>query len=392
MKDYWKETKSKKLNKKKMIRIGMITIIVVIIIAIILVYYNSKTMREWIDKNLFRKEVMQDNVSTIELKESQDVNIRAFNKYIGILDKSKFSIYNNIGKEEKSLEVEISNPIFDSASRFLVIAEKKGKKLYLITDKDITWEANIEGNISQVHVNKNGYVAVVITDTSYKTVVIMYDSEGKEMFKTYLSSTRTADITISNDNKYLAIAEVDTSGTMIQSNIKIISIEKASSDPTNSLEKTYQGDGDKLITNIKYQDKNKLICMYTDSIHMIENGQDKMLINNDNKKAIFQSIELTNHAIEIDEKLSGLFTADSVIHIVNTENNGIKQYVVDTVTKEIYTYGNMIALNLGTEIEFINTDGWLAKRYIAKQEITNVVLCDNIAGIIYRDKIEIINL
>ena len=392
MKDYWKETKSKKLNKKKMIRIGMITIIVVIIIAIILVYYNSKTMREWIDKNLFRKEVMQDNVSTIELKESQDVNIRAFNKYIGILDKSKFSIYNNIGKEEKSLEVEISNPIFDSASRFLVIAEKKGKKLYLITDKDITWEANIEGNISQVHVNKNGYVAVVITDTSYKTVVIMYDSEGKEMFKTYLSSTRTADITISNDNKYLAIAEVDTSGTMIQSNIKIISIEKASSDPTNSLENTYQGDGDKLITNIKYQDKNKLICMYTDSIHMIENGQDKTLINNDNKKAIFQSIELTNHAIEIDEKLSGLFTADSVIHIVNTENNGIKQYVVDTVTKEIYTYGNMIALNLGTEIEFINTDGWLAKRYIAKQEITNVVLCDNIAGIIYRDKIEIINL
>ena len=335
---------------------------------------------------------MQDNVSTIELKESQDVNIRAFNKYIGILDKSKFSIYNNIGKEEKSLEVEISNPIFDSASRFLVIAEKKGKKLYLITDKDITWEANIEGNISQVHVNKNGYVAVVITDTSYKTVVIMYDSEGKEMFKTYLSSTRTADITISNDNKYLAIAEVDTSGTMIQSNIKIISIEKASSDPTNSLENTYQGDGDKLITNIKYQDKNKLICMYTDSIHMIENGQDKTLINNDNKKAIFQSIELTNHAIEIDEKLSGLFTADSVIHIVNTENNGIKQYVVDTVTKEIYTYGNMIALNLGTEIEFINTDGWLAKRYIAKQEITNVVLCDNIAGIIYRDKIEIINL
>lgn len=392
MKDYWKETKSKKLNKKKMIRIGMITMIVISILAIIVAYYNNKTMREWMDKNLFRKEVMQDNVSTIELKESQDINIQAFNKYIGVLNKSKFSIYNNIGSEEKTLNVEISNPIFDSASRFLVIAEKKGKKLYLITDKDITWEAYIEGNISQVHVNKNGYVAVVITDTSYKTVVIMYDSEGKEMFKTYLSSTRTADITISNDNKYLAIAEVDTSGTMIQSNIKVISIEKASSDPTNSLENTYQGDGDKLITNIKYQDKNKLICMYTDSIHMIENGQDTTLINNDNKKAIFQSIELTNHAVEIDEKLSGLFTADSVIHIVNTENKGIKQYVVDTVTKEIYTYGNMIALNLGTEIEFINTDGWLAKRYIAKQEITNIVLCDSMAGIIYRDKIEIINL
>ena len=259
-------------------------------------------------------------------------------------------------------------------------------------DKDITWEAEVEGNIAQVHVNKNGYVAVVITDTSYKTVINMYNAEGKEMFKTYLSSTRTADVAISNDNKYLAIAEVDTSGTMIQSNIKIISIEKASSDPTNSLEKTYQGEMDKLITNIEYQDKDQLICMYTDSIHIIENGQDRNLVEKQNKKMIFQSIELNNHAIEIKEKASGLFTADSVVNIIQTNHQGTKEYVVNAVVKEVYTYGNMIALNLGTEVEFINTEGWLVKRYIANQEITNVVVSDNIAGIIYRDRIEIINL
>ena len=272
------------------------------------------------------------------------------------------------------------------------MAEKKGKKLYLITDKEITWEAEVEGNISQVHVNKNGYVGVVITDTSYKTVISMYNPEGKEMFKTYLSSTRTADIAISNDNKNLAIAEVDTSGTIIQSNIKIISIDKASSDPTNSLQSTYQGEQDKLITNIKYQDKNKLVCMYTDSIHIIENNQDNLLVSNETRKMIFQSVELNHHAIQIEEKSSGLFTADSVVNIINVENKGSKEYIVNAVTKEIYTYGDIIALNLGTEIEFINTDGWLVKRYLAKQEITNIVVSNNIAGIIYRDRIEIINL
>ena len=75
------------------------------------------------------------------------------------------------------------------------------------------------------------------------------------MFNTYLSSTRAVDVSISNDNKYLAIAEVDTSGTMIQSSIKVISIDKASTDPTNSLENTYKGEENKLITNIKYQNK-----------------------------------------------------------------------------------------------------------------------------------------
>lgn len=392
MKDYWEETEPKKVNKKKIVIIAIIAMIVIAIVAIIVVYYNNEQVREWTDKNIFRKEVMQDNVNSIELNESQSSNIYAFNRYIGVLNKNQFTIYGSTGNEEKKLEIQVSTPVFDSANRFLVVAEKKGKKLYLITDKDITWETEVEGNISQVHVNKNGYVAVVITDTSYKTIIIMYNPEGKEMFKTYLSSTRTADVAISNDNKYMAIAEVDTSGTIIQSNIKIISIEKASSDPTNSLESTYQGESDKLITNIKYQNKDKLVCMYTDSIHMIENGQDTILMDNKDKKIIFQSIELTNYAIEIEEKSSGLFTADSVVNMINTENKGTKEYTVNSIAKEIYTYDSVIALNLGTEIEFINTDGWLIKRYIANQEITNIVVSDNIAGIIYRDRIEIINL
>lgn len=394
MKDIWIDAtnKEKKVNKKKIFILTIIIVFIVIAIITIGLYSTNDKAREWIDKNIFRKEVLQDKVATIDLKENQDSNIYAFNKYIGILNKTKFSIYNSTGSQEKTLDLQISNPIWGSANRFLAIAENKGKKVYLISDKDIAWEAEVEGNISQVHVNKNGYVAVVIVDTSYKTVIKTYNPQGKELFNTYLSSTRAVDVSISNDNKYLAIAEVDTSGTMIQSSIKVISIDKASTDPTNLLENTYKGEENKLITNIKYQNKNKLVCMYTDSIHQIENGEDITLIDNQNKKVIFQSVNLVNRACSIEEKSSGLFTADSLVNIVNIENHEIKQYTASSVTKELYTYGNIIAINLGTEVEFISTDGWLVKRYVANQEITNIVVSDSIAGIIYRDKIEIINL
>lgn len=396
MKDFWTEsqieTKPKKLNKKKIIILLIIVLIISLTIIFLAIYKSNKSARDWIDKNIFRKEVMQDNVTTIELKEGQTSNIYAFNKYIGILNKNKFTIYGNTGNIEKELEIQISNPIFNSSNRFLAIAETKGQKVYIIEDKENIWETSVEGNIAQVHVNKNGYVAVVIVDTSYKTVIVMYNPEGKEMFKTFLSSTRTVDISISNDNKYLAIAEVDTSGTMIQSNIRVVSIEKASTDPANSVESTYKGESGKLIVNIEYQDKNKLICMYTDCIHMIEEGQDKVLCDNREKKLIFQSIELDNYAVSIEEKSSGLFTADSLVKIINIGNQNIHEYTVDSVTKEMYSYGSIIALNLGTEVEFISTGGWLVKRYIANQEITNVVVSSNLAGIIYRDKIEIVNL
>ena len=226
----WKEIIKGKMMSKTIIVTIIIAILLMFFLTVVIIYYNDIEIREWIDKNIFRKEVSQDNVSTIEIKESENSIIYAFNRYIGILNKNQFTIYGSSGNAEKTLEVEVSNPIFDSANRFLVMAEKKGKKLYLLMDKEVEWEAEIEGNISQVHVNKNGYVAVVITDTSYKTVIAMYSPEGKPKFKTYLSSTRTADVTISNDNKHLAIAEVDTSGTIIQSNIKIISIDKASTE------------------------------------------------------------------------------------------------------------------------------------------------------------------
>ena len=392
MKDIWKEADEKKINKKKLLILIIICIVALAMIITSIFYLYNKNVREWIDKNILRKEIQQNRAVTIDLKEEQANNIYAFNKYIGILNKNKFTIYNNTGNKENELEIQISNPMFDSANRFLAIAESKGQKLYVVADKDILWETNVDGEIAQVHVNKNGYVAVVIVNTSYKTIIVMYDSQGKEMFKTYLSSTRTADVSISNDNKYLAIAEVDTSGSAIQSNIKIISIDKASSDPTNSLENTYQGESGKLITNIKYQDKNKLICMYTDSINIIENGENKLLIDNKDKKMIFQSIDISDCVISIKEKSSGVFTADSVVNIINVDNKQTKEYVVNSIAKELYSYGDIIALNLGTEIEFINKGGWLVKRYISNQEITNIVVSDNIAGIIYRDKIEIINL
>ena len=84
----------------------------------------------------------------------------------------------------------------------------------------------------------------------------------------------------------------------------------------------------------------------------------------------------------IEEKSSGLFTADSAVSIINSENKSTSLYTAELVTKEIYTSGNIIALNLGSEVDFINTNGWLVKKYKADQEITSIVLSNSIAGII----------
>ena len=394
MRDYWEEpeTKNKKINAKKIILSIVISIFVVAIIVIVALYITNNEFRNWIDVEIFRKEISQDGVTTIELDEGESSNIYAFNKYIGILSKNKLSLYDSSGKEETNLEVQITNPLFDSANRFLVIGESNGKKVYAIEDKEVAWESEVEGNISKVYVNKNGYVAVIMTGTSYKSEVQVFDPEGNSLFISFLSPTIAVDVAISNDNKYLAIAEVDTSGTIIQSNVRITSIEKARTDPRNSVESNYKSEQNKLIVNIAYQDKDRIVCMYTDTINIIENGQESVIFDNKDKKITAQSIDLKNYFATIQEESSGIFSANSVINIVDVDSKNIQNYTVETSVKEMYTRGDIIALNLGTEVEFINTGGWLVKRYIASQEVSNVTISDNIAGIIYRDKVEIINL
>ena len=393
MVDFWKEPKEKKVNKKKIIITTIIGIIIILLIILSIVYIKNKQVRVWIDKNIFRKEVIQNNLPTIELNETENQNICAFNKYIGILSKNQFTLYDNTGKKEKELTVEITKPIFNSNGRHLVVAEEKGQKVYLITDKDIAWEISIDGNISQVEVNKNGYVAITIVDTSYKTVIAVYDNSGNWLFNTNLSFTRVVSTSISNDNKYLALAEIDTSGTQIKSNIKIISVEEGKNNPSNSTKKVYNGENGDLITEIQYQEKDKLLCMYTDKINVIKTDETiETISENKDKKVSFTAIKLSNAAVVLEEKSSGLFTADSIVNIINTDNKNTSTYTTESVTKEIYTSDNIIGLNLGAEVEFINTSGWLVKKYTAEQEITNIVLSNSIAGIIYRDKIELINL
>ena len=391
MKDVWEDKKPKKTKIKKIIVILLVLVIIGLAVTTFIFYKNNARVKNWIDKNIFRKEVHQEQTVYVEL-EDENTQICAYSQYLGLLSKNVFKIYNEAGNEEQSLDVQITTPLFSSCERFLAVAEKDGQKAYLITNKDMVWEKKVEGSISQICVNKNGYVAIVIANTSYKTVIEMYNPEGEELFKTYLSSTRAADVSISEDNKYIAIGEIDTSGTIIQSTVKIVSIEKAQEDPGNSIEKTYPAEQNKLITNVKYQGKNKLLCMYTDSIILIDGDNQETLSDNKKSKITFSSININNVSVTLEEKNSGLFTVDSILKITNLDNKETKEYVVKEITKDLYTQENTIGLNLGTELEFLNKDGWLIKRYIANQEITNVVVSNELAGVVYRNKVEIVKL
>ena len=384
----------RKLNKRK-IAVLIIIVVVAIIIAITsIAYSSSRTVRKFLDQYLFRKNVSEEKLASIGIEYDSNVTAIAYNKSICILAENTLKQYNTSGKLENEIKLEISNPIYSVNNKYLAISQEKGSNLYLISGSNIAWEAKVDGSISKISVNKNGYVSVILDETTYKSIIITYDSKGNELFKTYLSSTTAIDSTISQDNKYLSFAEINTSGTTIQSNIKIVSIEKAKETPSESIIYTYEAPSNSLVTNIEYHAQSQLVCMYDDSVHLIKEQTDEVIISlqENDHKVNFANIELSNYTYRAIEKATSLFSADTSIEIVNINNKKTTIYTVEGVAKNMKSYDNMIAVNLGQEVEFVNTSGWLVKRYESTQEIKDIILGNGLAGIIYKDRVEIVNL
>lgn len=384
--------KINRFNKKKIIIIALIIVLIILFAILFAVYISKREVRNWIDINIFRKNVSEQDIQSISLNTDKNNQVHVYSNYISLLNDKTVTLYNSYGEKVTSIEVNINSAIFDSSQKYLAIAENKGNEICLIFDKTYLWSEKIEGEILQIHVNKNGYLATVSTDATHKSIVTFFNSQGKKLFTSYFATTRIVDASISNDNKYIAIGELDTSGTIIKSNIKILSVQNAQQDAENTITYTYNADDGKLITNVKYQDKNQISCIFDDGLGVIKDNTYKDVIKIENDSITYLANDFNNHVAYVDEEDTGLFKAQSNVHIINTSDLQEKIYKMDYIAKDVYGNDNIIAINVGTEIYFVDTNGWLIKKYTSNQEITNIRFSEKLATVIFKDKIVIINL
>lgn len=383
----------KNLKNKNLITKNLIFIFLIIIIVVITARYaTDEEFRSLIDINILKKEVSESTLNVIELDTETNPNIYAYDKYIAVFSKNKLSKYTEDGKNVANLDINISVPLVDTNGKYMVIAEKNGQKFYLVSGQNVIWNNTVEGNISEINVNENGYVSIVIKNTTYKSVIAFYDVQGTELFRTYLSTNYAVCTSISTNNKYLAIGEVDYSGTILKSYVKIISVEKAQNDPSNSIIYTYESENGEIITNINYQDKENAICMFNSYVQKVgidSNERVYDITNND----IFVDINLKDSIAIIDKQSSGLFSYEYEMIIKNTNSKLESLYILNNDLPQLMQVcGNNIALNNGNEIQIVNSKGWLLKRYTSNNQIKSIVTGDTIAGVIYKNRIEIIDL
>lgn len=386
------EKKLEIASKTNLIKIDLCFLIILCVVFVLARYLINDEFRNMVDTKILKKEITENTSNVIEINSDENPSIYAYDKYITVFTKNKLNFYNQDANLVGELDINITTPYITSNEKYLALAEKTGNKLYLISDTGMKWEKEVDGQIYRVSINKNGYVSVLLKNATYKSIVVVYDINGTELFKTYLATSYAICSEISENNRYLAIGQIDYSGTLVKSVVKLIEIDAVKEHKENSIVYTYESESSKILNNLKFNTKNEVICMFDSYIQKVTALSDERLYDI-SKDDIFIDINLVSDIVIVEKETSGLFSYQYQINIKNTVGKSDNLYILDNdVPKRLKVTQNLICMNLANEVRIINASGWLLKRYTTKSEIQDIVVSDSIMGIVYNNKIEVINL
>ena len=179
-------------------------------------------------------------------------------------------------------------------------------------------------------------------------------------------------------------------GTSIQSNVKIVSFEKVEVDAYNSIIYNKPSETGRLMIGIKYNNNGELICMYEDGITKIQNQKEEVIENYSNN-TLFANIDMNGKMVTIDSNQNEDETS-SLLRMKNENGTDEKNYSINGIPKELKVGKNKIAVNTGMQAYFINQQGLLIKSYESKQEIKEIILGNHLAAIVYKNKVNIIEI
>ena len=386
------ENKSIINSKVNVVKIFIFLIVVIFVATVVSFYLTDSEMRTRVNGFIFSNDVVENTSAIVEINTDSNPYVYSFDKYITVLSKNVLTLYTQDATEYMKLDVSITKPYAEANDKYLVLAETGGSKVYLITNEGIKWEKNVEGEIYRVSVNQNGYVSVILKNTTYKSIVSVYNIEGDELFKSFLAKSYAICSEISTNNKFLAIGQIDYSGTIVKSIVKVISIETAQNNSQESIVYTYESESGKILTNIEFNDKNEAICMFDSYIQRITASSDERIYDV-NSLDMFVDINLKNNVVILTRENSGLFSYEYQVNLKNTIGKSDAICILENdIPKKIKVSKDLVCIYFAGELKIVNSSGWVVKKYKTNTEIQDVVMGNNLIGIVYNNKIEVIGL
>ena len=370
------------MNKRTIIISLLIFIIACILLALV-GYFNHEEISSYIENDMWTYK------EPFEVVTSPDITNVYRNSNLVTYTADGISFYNSNSKLVGIKNVISTSLKNDSKGSYLVLLFEDTNTLTLYKDSDELWSNVIKNDIKQISVNKNGYVAVCFSQTGYKSGVTVYSPNGENVLTTYLASTYAIDATISNDNKKLAIAQVNISGIKPKSSVKIIDMQDIDS---KSKEVVIENIGhNEIVTDIEYSYTGNLLILTDMAIYSYTN-QIAEMFRFDEKYTLYAKIDDLYQPFVIEQNTTDLYSYSSKIKTYHEEEE--VSFELESIPQCYDSLNGKIALVVGDEIIILNSNLTMHSRIRINSNIISIKFIKDakVLAIIYKDKIEFVRL
>lgn len=169
----------------------------------------------------------------ISIEGGASYNLVSMDKSIAIVDDSHFFVHSEDGKQLYSTQHTFSRPIITANSKKALLYDLGGKSFGLYSKYKNIYGKSTDDPILLARLGSNDSAAVVTKSDKYPSVLMVYDSAGKNIFN-YRSVTRIIDITFNSDGTGCYITTLGVKGGFIVSKILYYRFDRVDHDALGS--------------------------------------------------------------------------------------------------------------------------------------------------------------
>ncbi len=173
----------------------------------------------------------QENGFPIDVSGNRIYQMETADNCTAVLSDTYLALYNTNGVEVMRRTHAFAEPLLRSAGKYLLIAERGGKRLQLETRSKTVITHTTKYDIIAAAVHTNGDVAVITAaEQGYNARLTVYRKDGTVVYER-LCSTLLADVAFSPNGRNVAVAAISADKGAIHSAVEVLSLQSSDSAP-----------------------------------------------------------------------------------------------------------------------------------------------------------------
>lgn len=366
------------INKNTVFKI--IIVVLIVVLVSLLVYVNQTPTFLTKTIQLFNKNYEYD-APFYELKNHENIFAEKLsdNRFI-LSTHEKTEILSPTLKNEATISFSGDKPTVKMCDNNLLIMHKgSNKALFVNGNKNIP--INCDSTILTGAVNKNGHFALVTDEKGFKAQIIVYNKNGKEIFKWHSAENYITNIDISDSNDTVIATTADYKDAKLKSKILIFNTSK---------ELPKEIELDNMAISINFLSKTKFVVAGNESISSYSTSAKKLWEKSYDGKHLL-AYKLKNNKIALSLGIANLATETNSIYLLNENGKEISVYEnkgdivnLDILANDVLIAGKRELKVADDKLKFsLGVGKDIKKALFSVNNKTIFVLTDSIAKIMY---------